>query len=879
MAEKVVLIDGNSIAYRAFFALPLLNNDKGVYTNAVYGFTTMLLKILEEDRPDHLLVAFDAGKTTFRHETYQEYKGGRQKTPSELSEQFPVLKELLDAFGVKYYQLPNFEADDIIGTLATQAGEKGLEVKVISGDKDLLQLVNDQITVSLTKKGITNVDTYTPSFLMEKMDVRADQIIDLKALMGDNSDNIPGVPGVGEKTAVKLLKQFETLENLYENLDDVSGKKLKEKLETNRGNAFMSQQLVTIERNAPIEISVDTIGYEGYQTQQVSGFFKELGFQSLLPRIQEGGEGESVAEALPEIEVEVVDEVSADVFTGAEALVVEMLYENYHTAPVEGIAIVNDHSKLLLSMENAVKSEAFVSWAEDASKEKWVFDAKQTAVALMRHGVDIKGISFDLLLASYLLNPSENNHDIPAIAHRMGETAVQYDEEVYGKGAKMKRPDDDQVVYEHIARKAAVLYKLKENMEEQLKANEQYELLMELEMPLAVILGRMEHRGVSVDVSRLEEMGAELEERLNKVEQEVYELAGEEFNLNSPKQLGPILFEKLGLPVIKKTKTGYSTSADVLEQLEEKHEIIPKILLNRQLSKLKSTYIEGLLKVVHEDTGKIHTRFNQALTQTGRLSSTDPNLQNIPIRLEEGRKIRQAFVPSQEGWVMFASDYSQIELRVLAHIAGDEKLIEAFRQDKDIHTQTASEVFGVTASEVTGEMRRQAKAVNFGIVYGISDYGLSQSLGITRKEAQAFIDKYLESYPGVKSYMEESVREAKETGYVRTFMNRRRYLPDITSRNFNKRSFAERTAMNTPIQGSAADVIKKAMIDLEEKLREEKMEARVLLQVHDELIIEAPEAEIKKLETLVAAVMENTVELDVPLKVDSSYGSTWYDAK
>lgn len=879
MAEKVVLIDGNSIAYRAFFALPLLNNDKGVYTNAVYGFTTMLLKILEEDQPDHLLVAFDAGKTTFRHETYQEYKGGRQKTPSELSEQFPVLKELLDAFGVKYYQLPNFEADDIIGTLATQAGEKGLEVKVISGDKDLLQLVNDQITVSLTKKGITNVDTYTPSFLMEKMDVRADQIIDLKALMGDNSDNIPGVPGVGEKTAVKLLKQFETLENLYENLDDVSGKKLKEKLETNRGNAFMSQQLVTIERNAPIEISVDTIGYEGYQTQQVSGFFKELGFQSLLPRIQEGGEGESVAEALPEIEVEVVDEVSADVFTGAEALVVEMLYENYHTAPVEGIAIVNDHSKLVLSMENAVKSEAFVSWAEDASKEKWVFDAKQTAVALMRHGVDIKGISFDLLLASYLLNPSENNHDIPAIAHRMGETAVQYDEEVYGKGAKMKRPDDDQVVYEHIARKAAVLYKLKENMEEQLKANEQYELLIELEMPLAVILGRMEHRGVSVDVSRLEEMGAELEERLNKVEQEVYELAGEEFNLNSPKQLGPILFEKLGLPVIKKTKTGYSTSADVLEQLEEKHEIIPKILLNRQLSKLKSTYIEGLLKVVHEDTGKIHTRFNQALTQTGRLSSTDPNLQNIPIRLEEGRKIRQAFVPSQEGWVMFASDYSQIELRVLAHIAGDEKLIEAFRQDKDIHTQTASEVFGVPASEVTSEMRRQAKAVNFGIVYGISDYGLSQSLGITRKEAQAFIDKYLESYPGVKSYMEESVREAKETGYVRTFMNRRRYLPDITSRNFNKRSFAERTAMNTPIQGSAADVIKKAMIDLEEKLREEKMEARVLLQVHDELIIEAPEAEIKKLETLVAAVMENTVELDVPLKVDSSYGSTWYDAK
>ncbi|WP_226583636.1 DNA polymerase I [Halobacillus litoralis] len=880
MAEKVVLIDGNSIAYRAFFALPLLNNDKGVYTNAVYGFTTMLLKILEEDKPDHLLVAFDAGKTTFRHETYKEYKGGRQKTPSELSEQFPVLKELLDAFGVKYYQLKNFEADDIIGTLATQAGGKGLDVKVISGDKDLLQLVDNQITVSLTKKGITNVDTYTPSFLLEKMEVRPDQIIDLKALMGDSSDNIPGVPGIGEKTAVKLLKQFDTLQSVYDRLDEVSGKKLKEKLETNKEEAFMSQQLVTIEREAPIEISVSDIGYEGYETQKVSKFFKELGFQSLLSRVQEGGEdADGESQGLPEIEIEVVQDIETHLFTGKEAVVIEMLYDNYHTAPVEGIAIVNEEKKYVISMDDAKESPAFRDWAEDQSKEKWVFDAKQTSVALLRHGIEIKGITFDLLLASYLLNPSENNHDIPAIGHRIGETAVQYDEEVYGKGAKMKRPDDDEVFHDHIARKGTILYRIKEQMEQQLQENEQYDLYKDLEMPLAVILGRMEHRGVKVDVDRLEKMGDELEERLNKVEQEIYELAGEEFNLNSPKQLGPILFEKLELPVIKKTKTGYSTSADVLEQLEDKHEIIPKILLNRQLRKLKSTYVEGLLKVVHEDTGKIHTRFNQALTQTGRLSSTDPNLQNIPIRLEEGRKIRQAFVPSQEGWVMFASDYSQIELRVLAHIAQDEKLMQAFREDEDIHTQTASEVFGVPSEEVTGEMRRQAKAVNFGIVYGISDYGLSQSLGISRKDAQAFIDKYFESYPGVKTYMDETVREAKETGYVKTFMNRRRYLPDITSRNFNKRGFAERTAMNTPIQGSAADIIKKAMIDLEGKLQSEGLEAKVLLQVHDELIIEAPKEEITQLEEMVASVMESTVSLDVPLKVDSSYGDTWYDAK
>lgn len=424
-----------------------------------------------------------------------------------------------------------------------------------------------------------------------------------------------------------------------------------------------------------------------------------------------------------------------------------------------------------------------------------------------------------------------------------------------------------------------MVYKLKDTVENELKNKEQYNLYMDLEMPLALILGRMEHRGVLVDQKRLEEMGAELESRLTAIEKDIFELAGESFNLNSPKQLGPILFEKLNLPVIKKTKTGYSTSADVLEQLEDQHEIISSILMYRQLGKLKSTYIEGLLKVINEDTHKIHTRFNQALTQTGRLSSTEPNLQNIPIRLEEGRKIRQAFIPSKENWVIFASDYSQIELRVLAHIAQDEKLIEAFREGQDIHTQTASEVFGVAKEDVTSEMRRQAKAVNFGIVYGISDYGLSQSLDIPRKEAQAFIDKYLESYPGVKTYMEETVQEAKQVGYVTTFMNRRRYLPELTSRNFNRRNAAERTAMNTPIQGSAADVIKKAMIDLENRLAEENLEAKMLLQVHDELILEAPEEEVEQLKEVVASVMEQTVKLDVPLKVDYSYGSTWYDAK
>jgi DNA polymerase-1 len=879
MANKLVLIDGNSIIYRAFFALPLLNNDKGVYTNAVYGFTTMLLRILEEEKPTHMLVAFDAGKTTFRHKTYKEYKGGRQKTPPELSEQFPLLKELLDAFQIKHYDLENYEADDIIGTLSKNAEENNWEVTVISGDKDLLQLVSDNVTVSLTKKGISEVDRYTPGFLKEKMEISQDQVIDLKALMGDASDNIPGVPGVGQKTATKLLKQFNTLEELYSSLDEVSGRKLKEKLTDHKNEAFMSKELVTINRESPVMVSIDDASFEGYEQSKVSSIFKDLGFQSLLGRMDSNSSGEEAETAnMKEIAFKLVDEVTADMFSGNGALVVEMLDENYHQAEIDGIGLVSEGEAFFITTDIAMKSELFKSWLEDESKKKSVFDAKRTVVALKRNGIDVKGITFDMLLSSYLLNPAENNHDIPAISNRMGKTDVQFDEEVYGRGAKMKLPEEN-VLAEHIVRKANALYELQPKMEEQLKDNEQYKLLKELEMPLALILGVMEHTGVLVDKGKLEKMGTDLRQRLSDLEQEVHELAGETFNLNSPKQLGPILFEKLGLPVIKKTKTGYSTAADVLEQLKNEHDIIPKLLLYRQLGKLQSTYIEGLLKVINDDTNKIHTRFNQALTQTGRLSSIEPNLQNIPIRLEEGRKIRQAFIPSEKDWIMFAADYSQIELRVLAHIADDEKLVQAFKEDMDIHTQTAMDVFHVKEEEVTSNMRRQAKAVNFGIVYGISDYGLSQSLGITRKEAKKFIDRYFEIYPGVKAYMDEIVQEAKQKGFVSTLMKRRRYLPEITSRNFNMRSFAERTAMNTPIQGSAADIIKKAMIDLNEKLKEEKLQTRLLLQVHDELIMEAPKDELDRLIEIVPEMMEQTVKLNVPLKVDYSYGKSWFDAK
>ncbi|KEZ51264.1 DNA polymerase I [Metabacillus indicus] len=876
MPKKLVLIDGNSIAYRAFFALPLLNNDKGVHTNAIYGFTMILMKILEDEKPSHMLVAFDAGKTTFRHETFKEYKGGRQKTPPELSEQFPFIRELLDAYSISRYELPNYEADDIIGTLSRQAEKDGFEVKVISGDKDLTQLVSEHITVDITRKGITDVDSYTPQFVMEKYGLSPSQIIDMKGLMGDSSDNIPGVPGVGEKTAIKLLKEHETLEGLYESLDKVTAKKLKEKLEENKEQAIMSKELATINCAAPLEITLSEAEYKGFEAKTVAGIYKELGFNSLLDKL--GADTEEDLEPIEDVQFEMLVEIAEEHLADESVLIVEVLDDNYHSSSIIGLAVINENGSYYVPAELAVKSEAFKKWAADGTKRKTVYDAKQSIVALHWQGIELNAVEFDVLLAAYILDPSQSFADAAGVARHSGIHLVQSDETVYGKGAKRAIPETEKLA-EHLVRKGLALKAVKEKLQLQLEENEQLELYLHLEMPLSIILAEMEATGVSVDIERLEEMGRQLTDRLMTLEETIHRLAGEAFNINSPKQLGSILFDKLGLPAAKKTKTGYSTSADVLEKLAGKHEIVQEILHYRQLGKLQSTYIEGLLKVVHKDTRKVHTRYVQTLTQTGRLSSTDPNLQNIPIRLEEGRKIRQAFVPSEKDWVMFAADYSQIELRVLAHIAGDRNLIEAFRNDLDIHTKTAMDVFGVEADAVTSNMRRQAKAVNFGIVYGISDYGLSQSLNITRKEAGEFIKRYLESFDGVKEYMEEIVQEAKQNGYVKTLLHRRRYIPEITSRNFNVRSFAERTAMNTPIQGSAADIIKKAMIDMAAKLKEEKLQTRLLLQVHDELIFEAPKEEIPVLEKLVPQVMEHAVELKVPLKVDYSYGSSWYDAK
>lgn len=873
----MMLIDGNSIAYRAFFALPLLNNDKGIHTNAIYGFTMMLNKMIEDEKPTHILVAFDAGKTTFRHETFKEYKGGRQKTPPELSEQFPFIRELLDAYDICRYELPNYEADDIIGTLSLEAEKEGFEVKIISGDKDLTQLASSQTTVNITRKGITDIEVYTPDHILEKYGLTPDKIIDMKGLMGDSSDNIPGIPGVGEKTALKLLHEFGTVENVLNSIDKVAGKKLKEKLEEHKELAIISKQLATITREAPVEIKLEDIEYSGFDVNKVIHIYKELGFQSLLDKL---GETNSPVEeqVYEDASFEIVEEVTEDIFSKENAFYLEIIEENYQRADIIGFSISNEKGNFFIETEKALTSPVFKKWAENSQSKKSVFDAKRSIVALYKKGIDLNGIDFDLLIASYILNPGDQGEDVAAIVKRELGTHIQPDETFYGKGAKKAVPAVEKLS-QHLASKSQALYSLKEKMMIELEENKQLELLEEMELPLSIILAQMEVEGVKVDKATLQSMQIEIAARLDEIESHIHQLAGEAFNINSPKQLGIILFEKLQLPVIKKTKTGYSTSADILEKLESKHDIIKKILEYRQLGKLQSTYIEGLLKVIDKKTSKVNTRFNQALTQTGRLSSTDPNLQNIPIRLEEGRKIRQAFVPSEEGWSIFAADYSQIELRVLAHIAGDEGLIEAFRSDMDIHTKTAMDVFGVSAEEVTSNMRRQAKAVNFGIVYGISDYGLSQSLGITRKDAAQFIERYLESFPGVQEYMGSIVREAKEKGYVTTLLNRRRYLPEITSRNFNLRSFAERTAMNTPIQGSAADIIKLAMINMSERLRKEKLKTRLLLQVHDELIFEVPPEEIEILKVIVPEEMEQALPLEVPLKVDYSYGPTWYHAK
>ncbi|MFK4567753.1 DNA polymerase I [Enterococcus sp. UD-01] len=878
--NKLLLVDGNSVAFRAFFALhnslERFKNKNGLHTNAIYAFNNMFENVMAKENPTHVLVAFDAGKTTFRTEFYAEYKAGRSKTPGEFKEQMPYIRELLTGLGVKYYELDNYEADDIIGTLANKVSKEEFDVVVLSGDRDLTQLATDSIKVDITIKGVSDIESYTPEHVAEKYDgLTPNQIIDMKGLAGDASDNIPGVTKIGEKTAIKLLKEYGSVEGIYENIDKLKASKMKENLINDKEQAFMSKRLATIDTNSPVDVNIDDLKYEGKNLDKLVPFYKEMDFKQFLSKL----DIEEEAVEMEDVHFDVVDTFTEEMFTEDMALYVEMMEDNYHTSPIVGVAWGTKKKIYATSSLALFENEAFIHWLLSDKYKKFVYDAKRTYVALNRYVGKMQGTSFDVLLAAYLLDTNDNNADIEGVAAHYGYTEIQSDEAIYGKGAKKGLPEDEEAFFSHLARKVKAIQFLSEKLDAELAEKNQSDLFYKMELPLSTILADMEITGIRVDATRLKEMRIEFSDRLKEIENKIYAEAGEEFNLNSPKQLGVILFEKMGLPVIKKTKTGYSTAVDVLEQLKEQAPIVEDILVYRQIAKIQSTYVEGLLKVIQPDD-KIHTRYVQTLTQTGRLSSIDPNLQNIPIRLEEGRKIRQAFVPREKEWLIFSSDYSQIELRVLAHISNDEHLKAAFIEGQDIHSSTAMRVFGIENPEdVTPNMRRQAKAVNFGIVYGISDYGLSQNLGITRKQAQEYIDTYFEKYPGVKQYMEEIVREAKDKGYVETLYHRRRYLPDINSRNYNLRSFAERTAINTPIQGSAADILKIAMINMAQRLKEENLQATMLLQVHDELVFEAPKAELERLNELVKDVMENAVSLQVPLITDSSWGETWYEAK
>ncbi|MDK8240102.1 MAG: DNA polymerase I [Gemella morbillorum] len=872
--DKIILLDGNSLSYRAFYAMPALQNKSGLYTNSVYGFTLMLERMLEDIKPKYALVAFDKGKQTFRHKTYKDYKGTRDKTPSELVEQFGYVRELLDSYGIKYEEHFDYEADDIIGSYAKLAEKAGLEVIIISGDKDLTQLASDNITIYYTRRGVTEVDHYTPEFINEKYGLSPEQIIDMKGLMGDKSDNIPGVAGIGEKTAIKLLAEYKTVENVLDNIDNISGKKLKERLAEGKEDALLSKELATIFTEVPVENKLEDLTFSENRSKKKE-LFEKLEFVSFLKKLAENNDVDVDGKEEKELEIINADEKTELSFENS-SLHIECFTEDYHNSDVVNIAVYKDENVYIFSEDNFFENK-FVRNYLESDAEKVVYDYKKILYIAKRNGIsDIAGNVFDVKIASYLLDVTVKTELDKIVFNTLGNI-IKSEEEIYGKGVKRTLPTNE-ILYPYLAQVVKSIFDLKEIQSARLKEENMDSLYKNIEVKVARVLANMEYEGIHVSKKALEDMSDELDERIKILEASIHTLAGSEFNIASPKQLGIVLFEDLGLPPVKKTKTGYSTSVEVLEQLQHSHEIIPLIMEYRVLTKLNSTYAKGLVKDITRK-GKIHTRYEQTLTQTGRLSSVNPNLQNIPTRIEEGKKIRKAFIPASDDRVILSIDYSQIELRVLAHMAQDKGMIDAFTHDLDIHTKTASEVNGVSLDEVTSTMRREAKAVNFGIVYGISDFGLSNNLGITRKRAKEFIDKYLETFSGVNKYMTDIVEFAKEHGYVETLYNRRRALPEINAKNKIVASLNARLAMNTPIQGTAADIIKLAMINAFDYIEKTKVDAKLLLQVHDELIFDVNKDVVDEFTIEMVKIMEEAVELDVKLKAEASSGSSWYDTK
>ena len=881
MNKTLVIIDGNSIINRAFYALPEMSNKEGLKTNAIYGFTNMLLKIIDTYNPTHISVAFDRKAPTFRHIEFKEYKAGRKKMPDELREQFEPLKDLLDKFNIHRLEIDGYEADDIIGTVSKIAEDNGFKVYIVTGDKDAIQLASNKTTTLITKKGVGEVEEYDYDSVIEKYEMTPTQFIDLKGLMGDKSDNIPGVPGIGEKTGIKLIKEFSSIEGIFDNIDSIKGS-TKKKLEENKELAIMSKKLATIVRDVPVEFNLEELEYGNYNTKDILDVFKYLGFTSLIPRIGSLDESEDIVnEANVEIsKLEDIDEFINKVKENNELIIKTVTREgNILDKRIKYIFLSVDGKKIYYVEENSIHKLEYIFTSNEI--KKLGYNLKDDYISLKPYGIKLENIYFDITIAEYLIDSmSSTSYECSAIAMKYLTKKVKTKEELLGKGVKAKKYQDldFEELSSHISQIIDTVKNVMPIMEENLKESNMDGLLYHVEMPLVEVLADMEYEGVKVDKEKLNELGSQFKEIIKKLESEIYKISGEEFNINSPKQLGVILFEKLGLPVIKKTKTGYSTNAEVLDKLKDQSPIIDKIIEYRQIVKLNSTYVEGLLSIINPIDGRIHSSFNQTITTTGRISSTEPNLQNIPVKLEMGRNIRKVFI-SDKGCKLVDADYSQVELRVLAHMSQDETMIDAFKHNEDIHTKTASQVFNVSMDEVTSKQRSDAKAVNFGIVYGKSDFGLSEDLNIPVKQAKEYIENYFNKYNKIKEFMDNIIDDASSNGYVTTILNRRRYIPEIKSSNFMLRNAGKRAAMNAPIQGSAADIIKIAMINVYKKLEENNLKSKLILQVHDELIVEAVDSEIDIVKKIVKDEMENAVCLDVNLDVDLNIGDSWYDTK
>lgn len=899
---KLVLIDGNSILNRAFYGImgsKMLQSKDGTPTNAVYGFLAILFKILEDIKPEYLVVAFDLKGPTKRHEMYDGYKANRKGMPDELACQMPIIKEILRAMKIDIVEKQGYEGDDILGTLSVYGEKQGLDVTILSGDRDTFQLATDKVTIRIprTKMGKTEVEDFNKAKVEEIYNLEPKQLIEVKGLQGDTSDNIPGVPGIGEKTALKLIQEYKNIENLYKLLEegkaeDVKGK-TRERIIENKDLAFLSKELGTININAPIEENLEEFKVEEWDKPKVLKLFKELNFNRYIERFNLASEDEIE----PEEVVEKYEVQEIDIDKAKEMILkTKELFYHFSTKEVNKPECIIKKEFESFSFYNKEENKAyFVKLSEDsynALKEifedkaikKYGYKTSEDYILLKQLGILPQNIIYDAEVAVYDLDPSNMKYKMQDVAYQY----LDFNMEEYLNGLGIKKQEQINLFEENAdndeyERYLNTLYcyliqKLYEKTTEELEKLEETDLFNNIEMPLVEVLSEMQYEGIQIDKDELEEFGVTLKQNIEELTQEIYTLSGTEFNINSPKQLGEVLFEKLELPVIKKTKTGYSTDVDVLEKLKKEHPVIEKILEYRSLTKLNSTYVEGLKPYINPVTGRIHSYFHQTITATGRISSTEPNLQNIPTRIELGKQLRRAFKP-KEGYLFIDADYSQIELRVLAHISNDEHMIEAFNNNEDIHKQAAASVFKVPINEVSKEQRTHAKAVNFGIVYGISDFGLGEQIGVSRKKAKEYIDQYLEKYSGIKQFMSDIVEEAKEKGYVETLFKRRRYIPELKSKNFNIRQFGARAAMNTPIQGTAADIMKIAMIDVFNKLKERKLKSKLILQIHDELLIETKEEEKEEVKNILKTSMENAIKLKVPLRADVSEAYNWYDLK